>query len=278
MSKIDPKEFKLMRDYIEKQCGIDISDNKMYLVETRLTTLMIENHCENFNQFYQKAVSDTTNKLKDKIVDAMTTNETLWFRDMSPFTVLEEVILKKYAEEVQSGKRSKIKIWCAACSTGQEPYSIAMAIKEFSLRSPSLKPEHFEIIGTDISPTVLFIAMAARYDKLAITRGLPEELKTKYFTAAGTVWALNPDIKKMVTFKRLNLQESFSGIGKPDIVFCRNVLIYFAEDFKKDILKRIHTVLPSSGYLFVGGAESLFSYTTDFEPLRHGKASYYRAK
>ncbi len=278
MSRIDLNEFKLLRDYIEKKCGINISSDKMYLVETRLTTLMLENHCKNFNQFYHKAVSDKTNTLKDKIIDAMTTNETLWFRDMPTFTVMEEVVFKKYAEEIKSGKRSKIKIWCTACSTGQEPYSIAMTVKNYSIKNPSFKPELVEIIGTDISPTVLFIAMAARYDKLAIRRGLPEDMKNKFFTNIGSVWTLNSDIKKMVKFKRLNLQKNFSEIGKPDIVFCRYVLIYFAENLKKDILKRIHTMLKPSGYLFIGGAESIYNYSDDFKPLKHGNTPYFQVK
>ena len=276
--KIDPAEFKLMREYIMKYCGISINEDKTYLLETRLTALMAENGCSNFRQFHTKALADANGKLREKIIDAMTTNETLWFRDNSPFVVLEDVLLAEYFRQIKNGVKSKIKIWCAASSTGQEPYSIAMTIHEYARVNPGFSPDKFEIIATDISPTVLYMAMAARYDSFAMTRGLSDTIRDRYFTKDGNVWALNSDVKKMVTFKKLNLQDNFSLIGKPDIVFCRNVLIYFSDEFKKDILKRMASMLRPGGYLFLGASESMMNYSAEYEMLRHTRGLYYRVR
>ncbi len=277
-TRIEPNEFKLMRDYIEKNCGIHLTNEKAYLVETRLTALMVENGCNTFTEFRIKASSDLTNKLREKIIDAMTTNETLWFRDRIPFSILEERLLKDLCSEIQSGKRSKIRIWCAACSTGQEPYSIAMTIQEHIRKTPSIKPLHFEILATDISPTVLYLAMAGRYDQLAISRGLPENLRDRYFLANGKIWTINDEIKRMVTFKKVNLQEDISILGKQDIVFCRNVLIYFSDDFKKDILGRIAKQVKPDGYLFLGASESIINYSREYHMLRHTRGLYYKVR
>ena len=241
-AKIDPNEFQLMRDYIEKSCGIHLTDDKMYLVCTRLTTLMVERGCNSFADLYHKAVADNTHELRDKIVEAMTTHETFWFRDTSPFVIMDEVILRELAEEIKLGKRTKIKIWSAACSTGQEPYSVAMTVLELARKHNSLKPEHVEITATDISSTVLYLATAGRYNSLAMSRGLDKDYENRYFEPDGKVWAIKNDVKKMVSYKKLNLQESFYNLEKQDIVFCRNVLIYFSDEFKtvlEDILEGV---------------------------------------
>ncbi|MBD3346537.1 MAG: chemotaxis protein [Chitinivibrionales bacterium] len=273
--KIDPTEFRLMRDYIEQQCGIHVGDEKMYLVETRLTTLMAEQGCSDFRELHRKALSDSSNKLRDKIVDAMTTNETLWFRDSAPFTILRSV-LKEMAEDLNAGKRREIRIWCAACSTGQEPYSIAMLAKELERQNSKFPPATVKILATDISPTALFLAMSGRYDSFAISRGLSEEYKSRYFSFDGKVWTIDNKIKSMVTFKKLNLQDRFDNLGKQDIVFCRNVLIYFSDDFKRDILQKIHDMLSPGGLLFVGASESLMNYSKGYRMIREGRGIYYR--
>ena len=277
-AEIDPNEFHLLRDYIENICGIYLTEEKMYLVGSRLTPLMVENGCNSLVDLHHKAVSDDSFKLRDKIVEAMTTNETFWFRDESPFVILEEELLKKFAVEIASGKRSKIKIWCAACSTGQEPYSVAMAILEFIRKQRVLKPEQVEILGTDISSTVLYLAMAGRYDSLAMSRGLPENFKERYFKPDSKVWIINNDVKNMITFKKLNLQEDFGHLENQDIIFCRNVLIYFSPEFKKDILQRIARILKPNGYLFLGASESIFNFTREYKMLKHAMGFYYVIK
>lgn len=274
-AEIDPNEFHLLRDYIEKNCGIYLSEEKMYLVCTRLTSLMVESGCGSFADLYHKAVSDTSLGLRDKIVEAITTHETFWFRDENPFVILAEELLGKFAAEIESGKRSKIKIWCAACSTGQEPYSVAMTVLESARRLSALKPEHVDILATDISSTVLYLAMAGRYDSLAMSRGLPEDHRNRYFEPDGKVWVINDDIKKMVVYKKLNLQEKFDRFETQDIVFCRNVLIYFSNEFKKDILRRIARVLRPNGYLFIGASESIFNFSQEYKMLNHAMGLYY---
>jgi chemotaxis protein methyltransferase CheR len=277
-TKINSREFRLIQEYIEQSCGIHLTDEKMYLVDARLTTIMVESGCNSFTDLYHKAVVDTSHRLRDRIIEAITTNETSWFRDTSPFSILDELLLGDLATEIQSGKRSKIKIWCAACSTGQEPYSIAMMVLEFVRKNYSLKPEHVEIFGTDISSTILYLAMAGRYDNLAMSRGLPEDLKNRYFQPDGRVWVIKDDVKKMVKYRKMNLQEDFSFLGKQDIVFCRYVLIYFSTEFKKDILQRIAKLLRPNGYLFVGASESLFNHSEEYQMLRHGTGLYYKVK
>ena len=248
---ISLEEFRLIRDYIEEHCGIHLTDDKVYLVETRLTTLMIEQGCKTFTELYRKSVTDKSNTLRDKIIEAITTNETFWFRDLHPFGILNEVLFKTMTDEILSGKRKKIKIWCCACSTGQEPYSIAITFNEFMRQTPGLRTEHLEIVATDISSTVLFLGKLGRYDSFSMSRGLAEDLKYRYFeTSDNKIWTIKNDIKQMVTFKKMNLQENFNHVGMQDIVFCRNILIYFSMDFKQDILNRIATLLRPNGYLF----------------------------
>jgi chemotaxis protein methyltransferase CheR len=276
--KIDTKEFQLLRDYIEKHCGIHLDESKAYLIENRLLTLMIENGCRNYADFYHKAVNDLSFKLRDKIIDAMTTNETLWLRDSSPFKVFQYELLPGFLKQLIAGKKKNIRIWSAACSTGQEPYSIAMIIQEFSRTNPLFHSSNVEIIATDISPTVLFLAKSARYDTLSISRGLPDELRNRYFEQNGKIWVLKDAIKNMVTFKRLNLQEDFTSLGHFDIVFCRNVLIYFSDDFKRDVLSRIALRLKPDGFLIVGASESVSNYSNIFSMLTYERALYYKVR
>jgi len=275
---ISLEEFHLIRDYIEKHCGIHLSDDKEYLVEARLTTLMIEQGCKSFGELHLKAVGDKTYALRDKIIEAITTNETFWFRDLHPFGILNEVLFNKFAEEIISGNRTKIKVWCSACSTGQEPYSIAMTFLDFLRKHPSLSPDHIEILATDISSTVLFLAKLGRYDSLAISRGLSDDFKNRYFKKGEKVWTLNDNVKRMIKFQKLNLQESFSHIGRQDIIFCRNILIYFSTDFKQDILKRLAALLRPNGHLFLGASESIILYTNEYEMMRHAMGLYYQVK
>jgi chemotaxis protein methyltransferase CheR len=270
-------EFQQLRDYIEKHCGISLDRNKVYLVESRLTTLMVENGCETYAALYRKASSDPGNTLRDKIIDAMTTNETLWFRDSGPYETLRE-LLAVSAGEIKSGKRSKIRIWSAACSSGQEPYSIAISVLESGMAGSGLRPEHVEILGTDISSTALFMAKLGRYDAIAINRGLSPALRDRYFKQDGRVWALSDNVKRMVTLKKMNLQESFVPIGKCDLIFCRNVLIYFSEQFKRDIFSKIAGLLRPSGILFVGASESVSTYSNDYSMVKNSHGIYYKVK
>jgi chemotaxis protein methyltransferase CheR len=275
---IDTQEFQLMREFIEKHCGIHVTDEKKYLIETRLTTLMAENSCTTFGQLYSRASTEASHVLRDKIIDAMTTNETLWFRDTAPYAILGDTLLPMLAAEVRAGRKQKIRIWSAACSTGQEPYSIAITILEKARSIPGLSADSVEIIASDISSTVLFMAKLARYDGIAMSRGMPQDIRDRYFDPAGRVWALRENVKRMVTFKKMNLQESFAGFGTLDLVFCRNVLIYFADAFKRDIMHKIATTLKPAGHLFLGASESIINYSTEYKLLKHEKGLYYQVK
>lgn len=278
MNKIESNEFVLLRDFIEKHCGIHLDENKTYLIETRLITLMIEQGCKTYTEFYYKAKNDLTNALREKIIDAMTTNETLWFRDSSPFVSIQKHFLPHYAKEIASGKKTKIRIWSAASSTGQEIYSIAMLILDFCRTQTILRPEHFELLATDISSTVLFIAKAGRYDAHIISRGLPDEQRSRYFKNDGKVWIISDIVKQLVTFRKLNLQEDFTSLGRMDLILCRNVLIYFSEEFKKDLLKRFASLLRPSGYFFVGSSESISNYSNEYTMHNFEKSLYYQVK
>lgn len=275
---ISEVEFRLLRDYIELQCGIALSEDKAYLVETRLAGLLAESGCADYGGFYRLASGGSRPDLKDKIVDAMTTNETLWFRDGHPFRILREKLLPELGEHLKSNRRFRIRIWSAASSTGQEPYSIAMEILEYCRRNPGIKPEQFEILATDISPSALFLARAARYDNAAIGRGLPDELKQRYFVQAGPVWSLSDEVKRMITLKKFNLQDPLGPLGRFDIVFCRYVTIYFADAFKRRIYEGIAQMLAPEGYLIISAVENLGGMTQSFQNLSHGGGTYYQCK
>ena len=273
---ISNAEFKLLRDFIEQHCGICLGEEKAYLIETRLAGLMVENGCPDFGSFYRLAKSDTSPQLREKIIDAMTTNETLWFRDQHPFTILRDDLLPPMAAEILEGRRFRIRIWSAACSTGQEPYSIAMVIQEFCRTHPGIKPHHFEIQASDISPSALFLAKAGRFDENALRRGLPDDLRNRYFRQDGSVWVANAELKELIAFRKFNLQDPMDVLGHFDIIFCRYVAIYFADEFKKRIFSGMAKLLAPSGHLFVSAVESLRGISAEFTPLTSSGGMYYQ--
>jgi chemotaxis protein methyltransferase CheR len=274
------EEYVQFRDYVERHCSIALGDDKKYLLEARLAGLVVESGCESFREFFARASTSVDPKLRDKIVDAVTTNETLWFRDGSPWELVRDKALPEFASLASTGKRVRFRIWSGACSTGQEPYSLAMLIDDFC-KTPGcpLTPEAFEIIATDISPSALFIAMAGRYDAISMKRGLSgdwERYRATYFDKKGIVSEVKDHIKKRVQFKRYNLQDSLAPLGVFDLVFLRNVAIYFSAPFKRDLFQRIHDVMGVGARLLVGSAESLTDYPHLFSPERHGRAFAYR--
>jgi chemotaxis protein methyltransferase CheR len=271
-------EFKLLRDLIEKLCGIALGDEKAYLIETRLAGLLAENGCADFGSFYRLVSQDPNPKLRDKIVDAMTTNETLWFRDTHPFVILREQLLPKLAEGLTSGNRFRIRIWSGACSTGQEPYSIAISIHEFCNANPSIRPEQFEIMATDISPSALMLAKLGRYDNAAVSRGLPDHLRNRYFRQDGNVWVASDELKRLITFKKFNLQDPMDPLGRFDIVFMRYVTIYFSDPFKQQIYQGVAKLLAPEGNLIISAVESLRGICGDFSQQSHAGGSYYHCQ
>jgi chemotaxis protein methyltransferase CheR len=277
MVKIKPEEIKVLSTYIYNICGISIDASKAYLLETRFGKLMEEQGCKSYNEFYHKAKTDPRKELEKKIINAITTNETLFFRDASPFDLLKFKILPDLID-ARTGKGSppegaNLRIWSSACSTGQEIYSIAMIIKEL-LGNPS--SHKITLMGTDLSDAAVAQASAGTYNKFEIERGLPREKLQRYFTPMGGNWKIKDEIRAMATFRRMNLMQPFTGLGKFDIIFCRNVAIYFTLQDRKILFNKIAKVLQPDGYLLIGSTESLTGICPQFVPKRHLRSVYYQ--
>lgn len=250
-SQLSQQEYQSFCSKLETISGIVLGDKKEYLVTSRLRALLEEQELNGITALM--GLMDRSSEIKQRVVNAMTTNETLWFRDDHPFKIFQNNILP----ELLKTKR-KIRIWSAACSTGQEPYSLAMLLSEHKRLQPASFNAQVEIIATDLSTNALNNAQQGIYPMLALKRGMPDDLLKRYFHKCDDEkWQINDDMKRMIKFQQLNLQSSFSSLGKFDIVFCRNVLIYFSSEFKGDILTRIHGSLGDDGILFVGASESI---------------------
>ncbi len=270
-ASFSPEEYKNFQIFLEKACGIVLGENKHYLVSSRLNALMKENAIASL-----QALVDTLNRsmgsaLRTKVIEAMTTNETLWFRDTYPFQVLSQVIFEDYKQQ----KKNSIRLWSAACSSGQEPYSISMTTDEYSKKNPGFK---VDIVATDISQEILNAAKLAKYDALALARGLSEERKRQYFSPLGDQWQVNANIRSRVSFREINLLQSYASLGKFDAIFCRNVLIYFSSESKSDILNRMADALNPRGFLMLGASESITQYCDRFEMVRASTGVVYRLK
>ncbi|WP_108124501.1 CheR family methyltransferase [Saccharospirillum mangrovi] len=241
-------------DFLEKHSGICLGASKQYLVSSRLRKILQEASIGTLTELVAAMSRAGGQSLRSDVIDAMTTNETLWFRDIHPFRILEEQLLPEF---YQQKVNRPLRIWSAACSTGQEPYSISMMIEEFKQKNRVFSAGE-KIIATDISNTALDAAKSAEYAMLAIGRGLdPERLKRHFEETPGGRWKVKTPIAQRVEFRPMNLQDSYALLGKFDIVFCRNVLIYFTAEFKRDILTRIHATLNPGGYLMVGASEAV---------------------
>jgi len=269
-------EFSELSAFIEQKCGINLPETKSYLIETRLNPLMAENGCTTLREFFAKVKDDFTGKLLTTMLDAITTNETFWFRDTSTWQWFENKALPDMQQLLAKNERSRIRIWSCACSTGQEPYTMAMLIDSFCRKNASISPSQFEIIGTDLSSKVLLLARLGRYDAWNIGRGLPPEYRDRYFTQTGQVWAVQPQIKQMVQFKSQNLMGSLGLSGTFDIVFVRNVLIYFTDEIKKQVLQKVSSHLTPQSYLVLGGSESLIKFNEMFNATATASNSVYR--
>ncbi|MBJ7539793.1 CheR family methyltransferase [Marinomonas transparens] len=269
---ITPNGYIRFRDYLQKVCGISLSDNKQYLVASRLGKTLEREGFSKIEQLVDALEKHSNSKLKEEVINAMTTNETLWFRDTHPFVILKEKVLPEMT-------KSALKIWSAASSTGQEPYSISMVIEEFKAARPGALKMGEKIIATDICTNILQHAKQGEYDSLAIARGLGADLQRRYFDKINdSSWKIKPQLSSRVDFRHLNLIDSFSALGKFDVIFCRNVLIYFTAELKLDILKRMHASLNPGGYLFLGGSEALSGLSSHFEIVQCHPGIVYRAK
>ena len=270
------QDFEQFRTFLEKTCGILLGSNKQYLVSSRLNKLMEQQGIKSLGELVRKIQATPRSGLKEQVVDAMTTNETLWFRDTYPFEVLKNRV---FPELVKSGVGQRLRIWSAACSSGQEPYSISMTVDEYERASPSQPKLGVQIVATELSGAMLAASKAAEYDTLAIARGLSSERLQRYFEPKGPGrWVVKTAVRARVEFRVQNLLDSYAALGKFDIVFCRNVLIYFSADVKKDILKRIHATLKPGGYLFLGASEALNGLPELYQMVQCSPGIIYKAK
>lgn len=276
MLTITPQEYANFKTYLEKSCGILLGDNKHYLLVSRLSRLLKDEGLASIEDLTKQLGLRPRSELKQNVIDAMTTNETYWFRDNHPYTIFTNKLLP----EIEANKPTqKIRIWSAACSFGQEPYSLSMLIDDLRVKIPSIYSKGVEIMATDISTEALNAAKQGEYDGLAMGRGMPKDKLKTYFThTLNNTWQVKEPIKKRVQFRHLNLQESFSLLGKFDVVFCRNVLIYFAPALKEDIIRRIHATLKPKGYLILGASESLGGAANLFDMVQCKPGIIYQAK
>lgn len=273
----DPERYDLLRRYIENHCGIHIAGDKEYLIESRLASLVARMGCRGFDDLYYETRNDPEGTLRDQIIDAMTTNETLWFRDSHVWDTIENVLLPVLVEKILGGRKLRARVWCAGCSTGQEAYSLAMCVDRAATKfgGKGLRAEHFEIVATDISESALRIAGAGRYDRIAMSRGMRDSYKTRYFCADGPVWVIRDELKRLVRFERFNLLEDFVSLGRFDMVLLRNVAIYFSDRYKQDLFSRVSRTLYPGGFVLLGASESLVGFRMDLERHEDGSVVYY---
>lgn len=272
--ELHDNEYKLFRDFLEQQCGIVLGDNKQYLVKSRLAPLMQRFSVNSLSELVTKTLSPFERQLRSAVIDAMTTNETLWFRDTYPYELLKSLIFA----ELEKTSRT-VKIWSAASSSGQEPYSIAMTALEYQQLRPSSFSLGVQVLGTDISNTMLEHCQRAEYDGLALSRGLAPERRNRFFEDSGKgMMRIKDNVRKNVSFRHLNLLDSYTLLGKFDVIFCRNVLIYFSSDLKAKIIRQFAQSLNPRGFLILGASESLSSINNDFEMIRCNPGIIYRKK
>ena len=274
------KEYIMMQRFIEDKCGIYLGEEKAYLLESRLSRMLAESAFESFEELYAQICTWNDPVMIDEIIDSITVNETFWFRDRTPWMIMEELLLPAYIMELREGKREKVRIWSAASSYGQEPYSTAMCIDHYLTANGicDLKLDRFEIYATDISHTVIQMAKSGRYDNISIQRGLEDAYRTAYFRNEGRVWTLDEKIRNAVKFRQFNLINEFASFPKFDIIFFRNVLIYFSEKLKEAMMVKIRAALCPEGTLFIGSSELFTDSGAGFIMAQHKNGVYFKVK
>jgi chemotaxis protein methyltransferase CheR len=265
---VTPLDYEYLRKILKERSGLDLAADKQYLVESRLVPLARKAGLPGIGDLVQK-MKGGAEALTADVVEAMTTNETFFFRDKVPFDHLRETMIPALLQ-ARAARRS-MRIWCAAGSTGQEPYSIAMCLKEYGA---ALAGWRTEIIATDLSNEVLEKSRAGLYSQFEVQRGLPIQLLVKYFKQVGELWQINADIRAMVQHRQLNLLQDFAHLGTFDVIFCRNVLIYFDQDTKVGVFTRLAKQMETDGYLALGAAETVVGLTDVFKPYPEKRGLY----
>jgi chemotaxis protein methyltransferase CheR len=266
---VTPLDYEYLRKLLKERSGLDLSADKHYLVESRLVPLARRVGLSGIPELVQRMKSAGADALIADVVEAMTTNETFFFRDKIPFDHMRETILPALTKA--RANRRTLRIWSAASSTGQESYSIAMLLRE---AGQALAGWRVEIVATDLAQSVLEKSKAGMFSQFEVQRGLPIQMLVKYFTQVGELWQLNADIRGMVQHRQLNLLQDFSHLGMFDVIFCRNVLIYFDQDTKAAIFERLAKQLEPDGMLMLGAAESVVGITDAFKPYPDRRGLY----
>lgn len=264
-----PLDYEYLRKLLKDRSGLLLSSDKQYLIESRLLPLARKAGLSGIGELVQKLKSGSEPLIVD-VVEAMTTNETFFFRDKVPFDHFRDTIMP--AMLAARKNRRSLRIWCAASSTGQEPYSLAMILKEMSA---ALSGWRVEILATDLSQEVLEKSKAGIFSQFEVQRGLPIQLLVKYFTQTGETWQIKPEIRAMIQFRQLNLLHDFSSLGTFDIIFCRNVLIYFSQETKTDVFNKLAKVIEPDGFLVLGAAETVVGLSTSFNPYPERRGLYH---
>ena len=261
---------------VDELCGVVLDDSKGYLVESRLGQLAREAGCPSYRDLCDKARRESDRLLQQKIIDAITTQETLFFRDDSPFEALRHRVLPDLIDaRTRNGSPRRLRLWSAACSTGQEPYSLAIVLHEML---PDLRTWDVNILATDISDAAVAQASRGHYANHEVRRGMPPASLPKYFHQEPNGWRVKDELRVLVAFRRLNLVDSLAALGPFDVVFCRNVAIYFDTETRKNVFSRIAERLAPNGYLLVGSSESLTDLASHFEAQQHCRCVFYRPR
>ncbi|OKO82044.1 protein-glutamate O-methyltransferase CheR [Bradyrhizobium sp. AS23.2] len=263
-----PSDYEYLRKFLRDHSGLDLSADKQYLIESRLLPLARKAGLSGIGELVQK-LQGGSGALITNVVEAMTTNETFFFRDKVPFDHFRDTIMPEVIK-ARAGRRS-VRIWCAAGSTGQEPYSLAMCLREMGA---ALTGWRVEIIATDLSQEVLEKAKSGVYSQFEVQRGLPIQMLVKYFKQTGETWQINPELRAMIQHRQLNLLHDFTQLGTFDVIFCRNVLIYFDQDTKINIFNRLARQIEPDGFLVLGAAETVVGLTDTFRPIPDRRGLY----
>lgn len=275
LSPLDPADYSDFTAFLKNASGIDLGDNKQYLVSSRMRRILIEFGLPGLKELTARVKQDSVGAIRQRVLDAMTTNETFWFRDAYPFDYFSNTVMPNL---IKKGNGGPLRVWCAACSSGQEPYSLSMLREELATPRAAGNDHEVDILATDLSSEVVQSAKSAVYDGLSVVRGLSEHRLAKHFTKLNQgEWQVNSNIRKRVRFRAMNLQDSYRALGKFDVIFCRNVLIYFSPELKIAVLTKLHAALNPGGYLLLGASESTSDVTHLFEMVNCSPGVAYQA-
>jgi len=270
---VTPLDYEYLRRLLRERSGLVLAPEKQYLVESRVLPVARRAGCASITELVRRLREQDVEPLKAEITEAMTINESFFFRDKVPFDRFRDTVLP--ALLATRAKARRFRVWCAAASTGQEPYSLAMIVKSMQEKFSGWR---IEIIATDISNNVLEKARAGIYSQFEVQRGLPIQMLMQHFEQVGEQWRLSEAIRKMVQFRQLNLLADFAALGTFDVVFCRNVLIYFDQATKVDVLERVYRQTAADGFLLMGAAETMVGLTDIFVPLAEKRGLYVRTE